>query len=163
MSAQYTRCLVLSLIAVLMPAAAVRAQNATRPPAQPLGLTAWTPGRIPGSTRMLLVGDPATHGLFAARFRYPDGARIAPHWHTASVHITVLAGTLMLGMGDVFDSTHAQAYGPGSFLVLEGGMHHYEWFRGEVTVHVEGIGPFRTAVLNRGPPNKRLKLAARVD
>src|SRR5436309_2423255 len=75
-------------------------------------------------------------------------APVAPHWHTASVHITVLGGTLMLGMGDVFDSTRAQAYGPGSFLVLEGGMHHYEWFRGEVTVHVEGVGPFRTVYLN---------------
>jgi quercetin dioxygenase-like cupin family protein len=97
---------------------------------------------------MYLVGDPGKHEMFVARFRYPDGLRVGPHWHTTSVHITVLSGTLMLGMGDNPDSTAAQAYGPGSFVVLEGGMHHYEWFRGETIVHVEGIGPFRTVFLN---------------
>jgi hypothetical protein len=104
---------------------------------------------------MLLFGDPGKPELFTARFRYPDGMRIAPHWHTATVHITVLRGTLMLGMGDVFDSTKAQAYGPGAFLVLEGGMHHFEWFRGEVTVHVEGIGPFNTVFLNPADDPRR--------
>ena len=140
-------CAVLSLVLLTcsVPALAVVAQT----PAPPRGLPEWQPRPVlPGAAAMYLVGDPAQHGLFAARFRYPDGARVAPHWHTASVHITVLSGTLMLGMGDVFDSTRAQAYGPGSFLVLEGGMHHYEWFRGEVVVQVEGIGPFRTVFLN---------------
>ncbi len=136
------------LLALALPQTVLRAQNAPAPAA---GLPEWRPrsgGVVPGSAAMLLVGDPSKHEMFAARFRYPDGGRIGPHWHTASVHITVLSGTLMLGMGDVFDSTRAQAYGPGSFLVLEGGMHHYEWFRGEVTVHVEGVGPFWTVFVN---------------
>jgi hypothetical protein len=134
------------ILSLMLPLPALRAQNA---PAPVTGLTEWRPGRtLPGSAAMFLVGDPSKHEVFAARFRYPDGARVGPHWHTTTVHVTVLSGTLMLGMGDVFDSTRAQAYGPGSFVVLEGGMHHYEWFRGQVTVHVEGIGPFRTVFLN---------------
>lgn len=43
----------------------------------------------------------------------------------------------------------AEGYGPGRFLVLEGGANHYEWFRGQVTLHVEEVGPFRTIFLNR--------------
>ena len=119
--------------------------------APPAGLTEWRPSTsrvVPGSAAMLLLGDPSKHELFAARFRYPNGSRLAPHWHTASVHVTVLEGTLMVGMGDVVDTTRAQAYGPGSFVVFEGGMHHYEWFRGDVVVHVEGVGPFRTVFVN---------------
>lgn len=139
-------CLVFSSVVSV-----VCAQNTPQPAAQPIGLTEWRPrpgSSIQGSAAMLLVGDPAKHELFAARFRYPDGARVAPHWHTTSVHVTVLSGTLMLGMGDTVDPKRAQAYGPGSFLVLEGGMHHFEWFSGEVIVHVEGVGPFRTVFVN---------------
>jgi len=148
MERAYTATVTPLLFTLAFLPAGLIAQN---PPAPAAGLTEWRPRQgavVPGTAAMLLVGDPAKHEMFVARFRYPDGGRIAPHWHTAPVHVTVLSGTLMLGMGDVFDTTRAQAYGPGSFLVLEGGMHHYEWFRGEVTVHVEGVGPFRTVFVN---------------
>ena len=124
-------------------------QAAPASPAPALGLAEWLPGFvIPGSASMRLLGDAGKPELFAVRFRYPDGARLAPHWHTATVHITVLRGALAVGMGDRVDSTKVEMYGPGSFLVLEGGMHHYEWFQGETVVHVEGVGPFRTVFVN---------------
>ena len=143
-----TLLLATCLSSAVMPLSAQQPHQEALPPA---GLAEWRPSAsrvVPGSASMLLVGDPGKHELFVARFRYPSGARLAPHWHTASVHVTVLEGTLMVGMGDVVDTTRAQAYGPHSFVVFEGGMHHYEWFRGDVVVHVEGIGPFRTVFVN---------------
>ena len=148
------RTLALSVCALLAAPVPCVAQNRAAPrpaspPAPALGLTEWRPGAtLPGSAAMRLLGDPSKPELFVARFRYPDGAGVGPHWHTTTLHITVLSGTLVLGMGDKVDSTAAQRYGPGSFLVLEGGMHHYEWFQGETVVHVEGVGPFRTVFVN---------------
>lgn len=144
-----------SLLSGVVPLSAQQSQQFSAP----AGLTEWQPSTsrvVPGSAAMLLVGDPGKHELFTARFRYPSGARLAPHWHTASVNVTVLEGTLMVGMGDVADTTRAQAYGPHSFVVFEGGMHHYEWFRGDVVVQVEGVGPFRTVFVNPAddPRNK---------
>ena len=142
---------VCALLAAPVPCCVAQSRPAPRPPGPPapaLGLTEWLPGTIPGSAAMRLLGDPSQPELFAVRFRYPDGAGVGPHWHPTTVHITVLSGTLVLGMGNRVDSTAARHYGPGSFLVLEGGMHHYEWFRGETVVHVEGVGPFRRVFLN---------------
>lgn len=116
---------------------------------EPLGLTEWIPSPTrPGASRMLLVGDPTKHTIFAARFRYPHGLGIGPHWHTTTVHVTILQGTLVVGLGDRVDSSIVKEYGPGSFIVFEGGARHFEWFRGETIVHVEGVGPFKTEYVN---------------
>ena len=116
---------------------------------EPLGLTTWIPSpTVPGAARMLLVGDPAKHTIFAARFRFPDGVRLGPHWHTATVYATVLQWKLVLGFGDHVDSSAVKEYGPGSFIVFEGGVRHFEWFRGETILHVEGVGPSKTEFLN---------------
>ena len=150
-----TRSITVGLVLCVLFAPIAKAAAQASSGSAPAGLTEWQPGRVPGSGVMLLLGDPSKPELFVTRFRYPDGLRVGPHGHTTSVHITVLNGTLMLGMGDAFDSTHAQAYGPGSFVLLEGGMHHYEWFRGAVTIHVEGIGPFNTVFLNPADDRRR--------
>jgi quercetin dioxygenase-like cupin family protein len=118
---------------------------------QPLGLTKWdtTASKIvPGMARMFLVGNPFKHELFAARFRYPDGASVKPHWHTTTVDATVLEGTLIIGFGEKFDTSAVKEYGPGSFIVIEGGVRHFEMFRGETIIHVEGVGPFKTEFVN---------------
>jgi uncharacterized RmlC-like cupin family protein len=100
---------------------------------------------------MRLVGDPGKPEWFAFRVRYPAGMKTdsAPHFHLGTEHVTILSGTLVIGFGDHVDLSKVQEYGPGSFLVIEAGVHHYEWFRGEVVSHVEGFGPMRTVWINR--------------
>ena len=150
------RSLVSVLVTSLACGAPLAAQHPSAGAAPAIGLTEWKPGSIvPGSAAMRLLGDPTKHEMFAVRFRYPDGGWIAPHWHTATVRITVLSGTFVVGMGAVVDSTKVQAYGPGSFVVLEAGMNHFEWFRGETTLHVEGVGPFRTVFVNPADDPRR--------
>lgn len=112
----------------------------------------WVAGDVPGRARAYLLGEPSKHGLFAARFQYPAGYLLQPHWHTATVHATVLSGRIHVGMGDVVDSTRTVAYGPGSFIVFEGGMHHFEYFSEPTIVHVEGVGPFRTIYVEQRQP-----------
>jgi quercetin dioxygenase-like cupin family protein len=104
-----------------------------------------------GGSMMRLVGDPGKPEWFAFRVRYPAGMQTdsSPHFHLGTEHVTVLSGTLVLGFGDHVDPTKMQEYGPGSFVVIEAGAHHFEWFRGDVIAHVEGFGPMRTVWLNR--------------
>src|SRR5262245_59812995 len=48
-----------------------------------------------------LVGDMTKKGSqFTVRLRMPDGYKIPPHFHPADEHVTVLSGSLYMGMGD---------------------------------------------------------------
>lgn len=119
-------------------------------PAAPAGLGEWRPlPVVPGGQIMLLVGNPGKHEPFVFRVRYPANSPvIPPHWHNITYHFTMLRGTLVLGMGDKIDSSAVTEYGPGSFVQLEGGMHHFEWWRDEVEAQIEGVGPLYTIFLN---------------
>lgn len=68
------------------------------------------PASLPKGVKMAtLDGDPAEPGMFTIRFRFPDGFRVNPHWHTQTEHATVISGVLHLGRGDRFDRTVTQA------------------------------------------------------
>jgi quercetin dioxygenase-like cupin family protein len=118
---------------------------------RPAGLTEWQPSKLmPGVFYMSLLGEGTKPGVYVYRVRAPDGFRIPPHWHTQTMHLTVLSGTLHLGMGEALDSSQARPYAAGSFLVLPAGMRHLEWFEGDTVVHVETEGPIETVFVNPG-------------
>jgi quercetin dioxygenase-like cupin family protein len=109
-----------------------------------------------GVERLRLVGRrPASPTeLVAYRERYPatfmcDSASIGVHRHIGTLHLQVLSGTLMLGMGTTVDHAKAQAYGPGSFIALPSGTSHYEWSRGALEIHVDAVGEPRVAPVRR--------------
>src|SRR4051812_41863405 len=52
-----------------------------------------------GAKVALLEGDPSKKGPFVMRVKLPDGYKIAPHTHPQDERVTVLSGTLYLGMG----------------------------------------------------------------
>lgn len=114
-------------------------------PEHPAGLPEWQPlPLLPGVFYMPLVGESTKPGPYVYRIRAPHGFLVAPHWHTQTMHLTVLSGTLVLAMGEPPDSTRAQHYTTGSFLVMPAGMRHLEWFEGETVVHIETQGPVQT-------------------
>src|SRR5579884_3380839 len=105
----------------------------------------WSPApgfMRPGAQLAVLEGDPsASTGDFTIRLKMPDGYRIAPHWHPHRENVTVISGTLKLGMGDKFDAAKMQALPAGSFAYLDPDMHHYVMTRGETIVQVHGQSP----------------------
>jgi anti-sigma factor ChrR (cupin superfamily) len=46
----------------------------------------------------------AATGDFTIRLKMPDGYKVAPHTHPNRENVTVLSGTLKVGMGDQFVS-----------------------------------------------------------
>ena len=74
----------------------------------------------------VLEGNPmAASGDYTIRLKLPDGYKIAPHTHPYRENVTVISGTLKVGMGDMFDAGKMMSFGAGSFAYLDPSMHHY--------------------------------------
>ena len=67
------------------------------------------PPSLPAGVKIaLLEGDPAKPGPFVFRVKFPDGARVMPHFHPKPERVTVISGTLYIGMGDKFDAARGR-------------------------------------------------------
>src|SRR5882672_3208770 len=96
----------------------------------------------PGAQLAVLEGNPmAASGDYTVRLKMPAGYKIAPHWHPKRENVTVISGTLKLGMGDTFDTSKMMDLPAGSFGYLDPDMHHYVMASGETIVQVHGMSP----------------------
>jgi hypothetical protein len=100
------------------------------------------PSLLPGAKVAVLEGDPNKEGPFVMRLRLPDGFRVAPHTHPKPERVTVIAGTLNIGMGARFDAEACRAMPAGSFGTWPAGMKHFAWFKGETILQLHGTGPW---------------------
>src|SRR5262245_45045844 len=74
------------------------------------------PPSLPKGARIVLLeGDPSRPGAFVMRVKMPDGYRIAPHTHPKDERVTVISGTLYMGMGGKFDQKAGKAMPAGSY------------------------------------------------
>jgi len=101
-----------------------------------------------GAAFAVIAGDPGQPGLFVVRLKMPAGYMIAPHWHPTDEHVTVISGTLALGMGDKLDEASMKVLPAGSYALLPAEMHHYAMAKTDVTVQVHGMGPFVLTYVN---------------
>jgi len=62
-----------------------------------------------GAKIALLEGDPSKKGPFVIRVKMPDGYKVAPHTHAKDERLTVISGTLYLGMGGTFEEKEGMA------------------------------------------------------
>jgi quercetin dioxygenase-like cupin family protein len=106
------------------------------------------PSVPPGAQLAVLDGDPGKAGLFAIRLKFPDGYQIAPHWHPTDEHLTVLQGTMIVGMGDKVSAGNEQELATGGFVKLPAEMRHYARAKGETVVQIYGPGPFVVNYVN---------------
>ena len=101
------------------------------------------PPSLPAGARIaVLQGDPGRDGPFVIRLMLPKGYRIPPHSHSRDEQLTVLSGTMYLGMGDVFDPGTARGLAAGGFHALRAGTRHYAFAKQPTIVQVSGNGPF---------------------
>jgi len=102
-----------------------------------------------GAQLAVLEGDPmATSGDYTIRLKMPDGYKIAPHYHPLRENVTVLSGTLKVGMGDQFDASKMMSFGAGSFAYLDPSMHHYAAASGETVIQIHGMSPVKFNYIN---------------
>lgn len=115
------------------------------------------PSTLPkGAQAAILEGNPAASGPFTLRLKFPANYKIPPHWHPAIEHVTVLSGTLNVGMGDKWDETKGKALSAGSFAVMPPKMHHFAWTSQETVIQLHGTGPWGITYLNSADdPSKK--------
>src|SRR6058998_3708278 len=84
------------------------AQSNDAPPTPPQSVK-WSPAPPvfePGAQIAVMQGDPSKAGEeFTVRLRLPNGYKVQAHTHPTTEHVTVLAGTFLVGMGSTFDRT----------------------------------------------------------
>jgi quercetin dioxygenase-like cupin family protein len=111
----------------------------------------------PGAKFAVIAGDPAGSGLVTVRIEMPAGYTIPPHSHPTDEHVTVLKGSLALGMGDVIDKTHSVTLSQGGYGIAMANMHHYAYTTTGATIQVHMQGPFAITYVNPAddPSKKR--------
>jgi quercetin dioxygenase-like cupin family protein len=127
------------------------AQSSIAPPTPPQSVK-WSPAPAvfePGAQIAVMQGDPSKAGEeFTVRLRFPNGYKVKPHTHPTTEHVTVLAGTFLVGMGSTFDRTKMVALEPGGFVSAPAEHAHYAAARGETVVQIHAIGPFALTYSN---------------
>lgn len=140
--------LVLAILA--SPFASVAAQEQKAVVVTP-DATQWgpAPAMLPAGAKVaVLDGDPSKPGLFTMRLSLPDGYRIAPHFHPADEHVTVISGQLQVGMGDRFDASKLSILPAGAFGMIPAAMHHFAQAKGATVLQLHGTGPWKLIYVN---------------
>jgi hypothetical protein len=118
-----------------------------------------SPKLPPGAQFAVLEGDPSKPGApYTLRAKLPDGYSVPPHWHPMDEKITVIQGTIRLGMGEKFDHAKLRHLPAGSYALLPKGEPHFNLYQGETIIQLHGAGPYDIHYVNPADdPSRRLK------
>jgi quercetin dioxygenase-like cupin family protein len=101
-----------------------------------------------GAKLAVLYGDPNKDGLFVIRAKLPANYRIAAHSHPTDEVVTVLSGTLFVGMGDKLDLAKAKAFPGGSLVVAPAKTNHYVLTKQPTVIEISAMGPLQFTYVN---------------
>lgn len=104
----------------------------------------WMPGTGPVPPTVgvaVLEGDPSKSGEYTIRLKMPDGAKFRPHWHDNQERVTVISGTLLVGIGSTFNASKMIALPAGSYGSIPAGLRHYAMAKGDTVIQINGEGP----------------------
>ncbi len=101
-----------------------------------------------GAKVAVLEGDPGKPGPFTMRIMVPANYRIAPHYHPADEHVTVISGDFAIGMGETFNESALNALGAGSFAMMKTGTRHFARSKDGAVIQLHGVGPWGLTYVN---------------
>ena len=95
----------------------------------------------PGVKMAVLAGDPTKSGWYVVRLNMSDGAKFPPHFHGGPEYVTVIQGTLLVGLGTTMDASKMKALPAGSYIEVPAKLPHYAAARGTTVIQITGSGP----------------------
>jgi quercetin dioxygenase-like cupin family protein len=102
-----------------------------------------------GAQIAVLEGDLAKDEAFTMRVKFPANFIVPLHTHPTLERVTVLEGTLHLGIGETFEREKAEALGEGALAIMDAGVPMYGFTGDQPTViQVNGVGPWGIDYLN---------------
>jgi quercetin dioxygenase-like cupin family protein len=107
------------------------------------------PASLPAAAQMaVLYGDPQKPGAFVMRMKLPRGYKIAPHMHNQPEILTVISGSLDLGLGPAADRASVELLPAGSFSSMPHGVAHYVLVKEDTIVQINANGPWGIDYVN---------------
>jgi quercetin dioxygenase-like cupin family protein len=95
-----------------------------------------------GAQTAVLLGDPTKVGeVVVVRVKLPANYAVPPHTHPYAETVTLISGSVGIGMGEKFEKTNEMAK-PGTFYAQPAKHAHFVWTGNEeATLQVQYIGP----------------------
>jgi hypothetical protein len=93
-AAAFTAFLVAAVLGSVPPAAQQLAATAATPES-----VKWNPAPFPGITIGVAAGNPTATGMYAIFVKFAPGAKALPHTHPDQRIVTVISGTIRVGIG----------------------------------------------------------------
>src|SRR5262245_53096992 len=103
---------------------------------------------LPGAKVAVIEGPLDQATPFMMRLKFPADYKVPAHWHPAIEHVTVLSGSLNMGIGDKLDTTQTKALPVGSVVIIQPKTNHFAWTKEETMVQVHGVGPWGVTFVN---------------
>jgi quercetin dioxygenase-like cupin family protein len=95
-----------------------------------------------GAQVAIMLGDPTKPGeVVVQRVKFPANYQVPPHTHPYAETLTVISGSVGLGMGEKFDKK-GELLKPGAFAANPAKHAHYVWTGNEgAIVQIQFTGP----------------------
>ena len=104
---------------------------------------------LPTGAKIAIIEGPMNKAMpFTVRIQFPANYNLPAHWHPAIERVTVLSGTLHMGMGDKLDRQKTQPLGPGGVMIIQPKTNHFAWTKEEAVVQLNGTGPWGITYVN---------------
>jgi quercetin dioxygenase-like cupin family protein len=98
-------------------------------------------GLMKGTQVAVLAGNPMKSGLYIVRVKLPAGTVFGPHYHNDIENVTVVSGTLWVGVGDKVNQAAMKPLPAGSFVQVPAKLHHYAMAKTLTIIDRTGMGP----------------------
>ena len=77
------------------------------------------PSLPPGAKITIIEGTLSEAVPFTLRLQFPPNYRVPAHWHPAIEHVTVISGTINMGVGDKLDEKKSMMLPVGSMAIMQ--------------------------------------------
>ena len=104
---------------------------------------------LPPGAKLAVIEGPLNEAVpFTFRLQFPANYQIPAHWHPAVERVTVISGTVNMGIGDKLDKEKTKPLGPGSMAIMQPKTNHFLWTKEETVVQLNGTGPWAITYVN---------------
>ena len=103
---------------------------------------------LPGVKIAVIQGPLDQQVPIMFRLKFPPNFKVMPHWHPGVEHITIISGTLNMGMGSTFDMAKTRPLKTGSVSIMQPKTHHFVWTNEETIGQIHSIGPWSVNYVN---------------
>src|SRR6266849_2675409 len=83
------------------------------------------PSLPPGAKIAVIEGPMSEPVPFTVRLKFPANYQIPAHWHPATERVTVLTGTIHMGIGDQLDKQKTTPLSAGSIGIMQPKTNHF--------------------------------------